>query len=148
MIKDKLENAANYYSISYSIQEGFEWLKAQDLEKIEDGKYIINEENYANVQTYTTKDNALYEAHREYIDIQYMVNGVEKIGVTDYKNCSSNIKYDKNKDIEFLNNNQEETFETIEQGEFLVLFPNDAHKPSIKIDTNKTVKKVVVKVKI
>ena len=71
---------------------------------IKDGRYEISDCLYANVQTYNTKDDAPYEAHRDYIDIQYMVIGEEQSGVTDYSNCFTKEEYNKEKDIEFLEN--------------------------------------------
>lgn len=148
MIKDNLEFAENYYGISQNIKFGFEWLKQQDLCSIPDGKYVINNNLYANVQSYKTKENAPYEAHRKYIDIQYMVNGEERIDVTEYKNCSTSIEYDKDKDIEFLETKVSPSIQILRSGEFLVFFPQDAHKPSLDTNNKNFVKKVVVKVAI
>ena len=148
MIKDKLEYANTYYGISDSLKKGFEWLKNNDLKSLSDGRYQIDNNIYANIQSYETKENAPYEAHREYADIQYMVEGAEKIGVTNYSNCTTVETYNKEKDIEFLNLNQKDSYELINEGEFLVLFPQDAHKPSINPDKKLNVKKVVVKVRL
>ena len=83
MIKDKLTNADTYYGISERLKQGFEWLKNNDLLNIPDGRYLIDGEKiFANVQSYITKDDAPYEAHRRYADIQYMIKGLEKVGVT------------------------------------------------------------------
>lgn len=149
MIKDKLEHANTYYRISENLKKGFEWLQNIDLKSLSDGKYLIDDTNvYANIQSYDTKDNAPYEAHKSYADIQLMIKGVERIGITDYSNCNVIEKYDREKDIEFLSSNKEDFYITIQEGEFLVLFPQDAHKPSIHFDKKQNVKKVVVKVKI
>lgn len=146
MIKDKLKNSKTYYNLG--LKKGFEWLKSQDLENIECKKYIIDDDLYANVQEYNTKDDAKYEAHKNYIDIQYMIKGQESIGVTDRDNCSVCVDYDKEKDIEFLDCNVEEEYVCLEEGQFVVLYPQDAHKPSINYKGKHFVKKVVVKVKI
>lgn len=148
MIKDDLRNARTYYNISENLQKGFEWIKNNDLKNMPDGRYEISDKIYANLQSYLTKDDAPYEAHRDYIDIQYMVIGEEQSGVTEYSNCSVQEKYNKEKDIEFLINNNEEEFYKIKEGEFFVFFPTDAHKPAIKVGENKNVKKVIVKVGI
>lgn len=146
MIKDDLKNADIYSGISENLKKGFEWIKSNDLVSMPDGRYEISDKMYANLQTYYTKDDAPYEAHRDYIDIQYMVIGEEQSGVTNYSNCIVIEKYNKEKDIEFLQNNSEEVLYKIKEGEFFVFFPTDAHKPAIKIGENKKVKKVIVKV--
>ena len=148
MIKDNIKRAAAYFGISDNLKHGFEWIINNDLKSLVDGRYEINENIYANVQSYMTKDDAPYEAHKDYIDIQYMINGEELSGVTDYSNCSTKEEYNKEKDIEFLNPPQNEEFFKIKDGEFFVFFPHDAHKPAIKVKDNKSVKKVIVKVRV
>ena len=145
MIKDSIKNAETYYNISENLKKGFEWIINNDLKNMPDGRYEISDNIYANLQSYLTKDNAPYEAHRDYIDIQYMVSGEELSGVTDYSNCSVKEPYNKEKDIEFLKCNITEDFYKISEGEFFVFFPHDAHKPALKIKENKNVKKVIVK---
>ena len=149
MIKDKLINAKNYYNLSDNIQKGLVWLENTNLNKIEDGKYEIDGDKvYASIQTYETKENAKYESHRKYIDIQYIVKGEEKIGVTEISNCETCIAYDKEKDLEFYNINTKEEFFELKEGNFMIFYPHDAHKPSISIEKISTVKKIVVKVAV
>lgn len=149
MIKDKLLNSSVYYNLSERIKTGLSWLENADLINIADGKYLIDGELiYASVQTYDTKDDAKYESHRRYIDIQYMIDGEEKIGVTDLSNCVTCVEYDSEKDLEFYDITCKEEYLGLESGQFLILYPHDAHKPSITKDSKKTVKKVVVKVAI
>ena len=149
MIKDKLKYAETYYGLSEGIKRGLEWLKNEDLETIADGRYdIVGKKLYANVQTYQTKEDADYEAHREYIDIQYVVKGKEFVGVCDLADCITCIEYDAEKDIEFLKYNKSDEYQTLNEGEFLILYTTDAHKPSISPNERLIVKKVVVKVAI
>lgn len=150
MIKDRLENADTYYGISNLLKKGFEWLKLNDLKNIESGKYEIEGQDlYANVQEYATKDDGKYETHRKYIDIQYMIKGRELVGVCNKKDCNACEEYNADTDLEFMDCNIEEEWQSLNEGEFLVFFPNDAHKPSINPDNTKTnVKKVIVKVGI
>ena len=149
MIKDKLTNAETYYGLSEGIKLGFEWLKSQDLENITPGKYYIEGEKiYANIQEYETKDDADYEAHRKYADIQYMIKGREFAGAVDINKCKPCTEYDGEKDIEFLKYAGEEFYQVLNEGEFLIFYPQDAHKPSINPGHKQLVKKVVVKVRL
>lgn len=149
MIKDYLQNAHIYYNLSNNLKKGLTWLKKTDLASIEDGKYSIDEDIvYASVQTYLTKDNAKYESHKKYIDIQYMIKGQEKVGISDLRNCITCIEYDSDKDLEFYNLNSEEEFVELSEGQFLIFYPTDAHKPSITKNKETLVKKVVVKVAV
>ena len=147
MIKDYLKNATIYNSISEYLKKGFDWLQNSDLEKLPDGKYEIDGDKvYASIQTYETKDDAKYESHRKYIDIQYVISGQEKIGVVNVANCTTCVEYDSQKDLEFYDINQDDEYLLLNEGQFIILYPHDAHKPSIKVNTTSIVKKVVVKV--
>lgn len=149
MIKDKLQNASIYKNLSENLKKGFEWLENADLDTISDGKYEIDGEKvYASVQTYQTKIDAKYESHRNYIDIQYMINGLEKIGVTDLSNCKTCVPYDAERDLEFYDINCNEEYLELPTGSFVVFYPHDAHKPSIAVETPQSVKKVVVKISL
>jgi len=153
MIKDKLENSKIYFGIAENIKKGFEWLLSQDLKNIKPQKYYIDGDDlYANIQEYETKTDAKYEAHRKYIDIQYVISGKELVGVIDRELCAKSsvdiTPYNKEADIEFFDYKTEDKWQELKEGEFLVLFPTDAHKPSISPDKsiNNRVKKAVVKV--
>lgn len=148
MIKGNIQSVENCYSVSEKFQKSFVWIKENDLKNIPDGRYDISEDIYANVQSYNTKDDAPYEAHKEYIDIQYMVTGEEMIAVAPYPSCTVTEEYDSEKDVEFLKNNSAEQYYKLNEGEFFIFFPHDAHKPSIKTDVSKGVKKVIVKVRV
>lgn len=149
MIKDKLERASTYYGISARLKQGFEWLKNNDMVNMPDGKHIIDGDKiFANVQSYDTKDDAPFEGHRKYIDIQYMIKGTEKVGVTDYLNCSATEEYSDEKDIEFLKSNVESDYQILQEGNFLVFFPQDAHQPALDNNKKRFVKKVIVKVAV
>lgn len=145
MIKNNLMNYKESEEFSDNIKKGIEYLINTDFNKVKDGKYVISDDIYVNLQTYVTKTDADFEAHREYSDIQYIICGSEYIGVTEYKNCKTKTPYSKENDIEFLSG--EGLYYKMEQGDFMILHPTDAHKPSIMIDKPETVRKAVVKVR-
>lgn len=61
----------------------FKFLNEEDLNALEAGRYDISDDGtYANIEEYMTKDSAHFEAHRKYVDIQYLVKGKEYIFVT------------------------------------------------------------------
>ena len=147
MIKDKLVNSDSYYGISENLKKGFEWLKNNKLDSIDDGRYLIDGENiFANVQSYLTKDEAPFEAHKKYVDIQYMIKGEEQVGIAEKQDCITIENYNEDKDVEFLECKCNKTYQILREGEFLVFFSQDAHQPSLKIHNNSLVKKVIVKV--
>ena len=145
MIKDNIKRAKIYYGLSENLRIGFEWLKNTDLASKPDGKYVISDSVYANIQTYETKNTAPYEAHKKYIDIQYMIDGQEMFGVKDYSDCKIKEQYNPETDCEFLEANSQDELSKLNTGEFVVFFPHDAHKPALKFQNQRRVKKVIVK---
>ncbi|MGN0017734.1 MAG: YhcH/YjgK/YiaL family protein [Candidatus Gastranaerophilaceae bacterium] len=151
MIKDSLKYSKNYYFLSDKIKLGLEYLEKTDLMHIENGRYeICGNEVFINIQDYNTKPLAegKWEAHRKYIDIQYIIEGSENIGVGCIDEFLSSEKYDAEKDLEFLKTEKIQQFITVKENEFLILYPNDVHMPQISCDSTKYVKKAVLKIAI
>ena len=84
MIKGNISNIENLSNLPEVIINGLNYIKNANFSSLKDGKIFIDGENmFVNIQTYMTKDDANYEAHRKYADIQYIISGSEKIGVTE-----------------------------------------------------------------
>ena len=150
MIKDSIKNA-NYYNLSEHFKLGLDYLKNTDFSNVKNGKYeILGNEVFAIVQDYTSKEEkeGKFEVHRKYIDIQFIVEGEEKIGVGKLEDFQEITEYDEKKDIVFLNKktNYSTDFIKLREKEFAIFLPTDAHMPSLAIQTPSYVKKVVVKV--
>ncbi len=123
-------------------------MKNNDLSGLELKRYDIEGDNvYATVSEYLTRNeaDARYEAHRKYIDIQYVVSGTEIISVAPISQKTGILEpYDPTKDIEFLTvSNGENLFAMPDR--FFIFFPEDAHRPGLKNQENSPVRKVVVK---
>ena len=150
MIKDNIKNYKNYLGISHYLDKGLEYLVNTDLSNLNCGKYnILGDKIFANVDEYKTKsiDKGKFEAHKKYIDIQYIVNGFEKIGYGEIQNFSSDTNYNKEKDIVFLKERiPNNDFIRIQTGEFVIFFPQDAHMPQITDEKVSAIKKIVIKV--
>lgn len=149
MIFDAIENVEIYSGLGEKFKTAFEFIKSTDLKSLEDGKIEIDGENiFAIMQKYETKDsdNAKWEAHRKYIDIQYMISGAENMGfvLADYLEVLE--KYNEEEDVELLKGLGD--FVQVNEGEFVVFFPDDAHMPGLKIKESEKIHKVVVKIKI
>ena len=147
MIKDNLKNADKYYSLSSSIEKALKFLRSTDFSKYEKGSYEIDGRNlYMNVEEYTTRVSDNIEAHRKYIDIQYMINGEENMGVTTLDNLVVTQEYSDEKDVEFYKG--EAPLTLVKENEFIIFYPTDAHLPCQVAEIPKPVKKVIVKIKI
>lgn len=103
---------------------------------------------FATHQVYETKPvrRARYEAHRNYIDLQYVWEGTELIAVASLEALKTIVPYDKEKDIEFFKYFPAASF-VMEPGVLAILFPSDAHAPCLSVKKPQVVRKTVVKMR-
>ena len=129
MIADKLEKIETYTGISKALAVGLNLLKEVDFASVPDGKYFADSEGvFYMVQSYETKEqNDTPEAHRKYIDIQYIISGEEKIGFGNLGDMTE-VKANPDGDIWFYHGPM--SYVTLNSGFFCIYFPQDAHVPS------------------
>ena len=83
MIIDALANMDFYKNLNESLYKGLRFLKETDLAALPVGRYEIDGDAvFALVQEYETHlpEECRWEAHYTYTDIQYIVEGSEKMG--------------------------------------------------------------------
>ena len=150
MILDTIDNARIYAGLHPCFPKAFEILKNQTLNKKQDGKYPVDGEKiYYTIQCYTTKpQNAEnLEAHRKYIDIQFLLSGQELLGYAPLKGLTIAEKYNPQKDIAFFDAPKDFTKVTLKPGLFCILFPSDAHLPGCHLAKPSDVRKIVIKIR-
>ena len=121
-----------------------------DIYKIEKNKKIIvNDDFYYTVQEYETKlvEQCKFESHRKYIDIQIIVNGEELMQIADISRLYIQEEYDGEKDIMFWKTPDQVMSVTLKQGDYIVLYPENAHRGAIKCGKETRVLKIVGKVR-
>jgi biofilm protein TabA len=148
MILDSLGSSGHYAALHRSFASAFSFLRMIDPASLEPGKYTIEGDDvYASVSLGPGKkqSEAVLEAHRRYIDIQYVVRGEERMGWRHLKECQGMQKpYDAKADVEFYGDHPS-VWVDVRPGNFVVFFPSDAHAPMISADQ---ILKVVVKVRV
>lgn len=148
---NRKEFAVSYFKNKDRWNKAFLFLKNTDLSKLELKRYDLDGDNlYASVNEYVTKsrEDAFFEVHRKYIDIQYIINGKEFIGVAPLAKMKEIlVPYDALKDVEFLTVTEGVEFDALPDRIF-IFFPSDAHRPNLNNVDNSLVRKVVVKVKV
>ena len=91
------------------------------------------------------KEEARLEAHKKYIDIQFILDGVDTMGWRPLSHCASMVApYDEKNDIVFFAD-KPLLWCPIHAGMFVIFFPGDAHAPLVS-DTE--IHKVIVKVAV
>lgn len=150
MIYDNIKNIERYQGLSGDIYDGLRYLTSID-DSIENGVHQITDNVKAIVSEYETKEanpNG-FEAHREYLDIQYLVSGKEIIKCIPIDDLVVVRDYDEANDYLLFSDNVNNTLDfLLGEGYFTLLYPDDAHEPQLCDGKPMPVKKVVIKIKI
>jgi YhcH/YjgK/YiaL family protein len=150
MIFDKMENISDYFDELPSLKKVAEFVDDFNKNNLADGTYEIDGKRvFAMIQSYRTKQQTaemMFEAHKKYIDLQYIVSGIEKIRWANLDKVDLvEEKYSSGGDIAFYEGDAMFDF-TLTKGTFLLLYPNDAHLPGLSADKDVNVRKIVFKV--
>ena len=151
MILDTIQNTHLYLGLNARFAKAFEILTDKTLSQKQDGKYAVDGEKiYYTIQRYTTKppSEGKLEAHRKYIDIQFLLEGTELLGYAPLKGLTTAEVYNPQKDIAFFNTPKEITKVILEPGLFCILFPDDTHLPCRQLAGPTEVRKAVIKIQI
>lgn len=127
----------------------FEFLAdSNKLKSLAPGMYPIDGKNaYASI-TYApskTFEASKWESHRKYIDLQYVISGAEKIGKAPLNSVTVTEPYNEQKDAAHYSGDG--TYYMATPQVFFLFFPDEAHRPNIKVDGYDMVKKMVIKIK-
>lgn len=146
MVTDTLANAHLYSGLGRRIARGLRFLAEADVGGLAVGRHEIEGESlFATVSDYTPKPVAQgrWEAHRRYLDLQFVASGVERFGVAPIGRLDAG-EYIPEKDITWLTGPGD--YLTLAAGQFIVLWPGDAHMPGLDAGVPGPVRKVVVKI--
>lgn len=151
MIFDQAKNLDFYKTLGVGDRyaKAIEWLKNTDLAALENGKYEIDGKDvYVNVMSYTTLpwEEAKYEAHENYTDIQYVIAGTETMTYAPVDALNPTGPYDPQKDVIKFDNANPGLKVACQAGDFMIFFPWDGHKPKAASGEPCQVKKAVVKI--
>ena len=130
MIYDTLARAENY-PLGPAFIKAVEALKKLDA-STPDGSYEVEGKKiFINVMTYTTSNlpPEKYEYHRDYLDIQVVLEGAELLRSCDLSALAGKEPYDAEKDCGFSFPPEKPFGTTLEmrKGDFALFLPMDAH---------------------
>lgn len=151
MVSNKTGLEYKYDYSSPKFRTAFEFLGRKDLRALPVGWIDLDNGVRASVQEYTTIDpvEGFYETHEKFFDIQYVVKGKEYVGVTVRDGLKVRTPYDEGGDITFYCDPERmESMVYLEDGDYIILAPEDVHKPRLAAGEKTFVKKIVVKVPV
>ncbi|TCJ14234.1 DUF386 family protein [Flaviaesturariibacter flavus] len=127
--------------------KAIEFLRSTKLSELAPGKYpIAGDSVFASVTLGPDKafEATKWEAHRKYIDLQYIISGKEKMGVAPLSEAKETMAYNETKDV--ANYEAEGAFHVADPTQFFLFFPQDVHRPNIKVEEG-DVRKIVIKIR-
>lgn len=149
MIFDTIRNKDNYSSQEL-ISKALDYLERITVDTMpKESVVLIKDVLFANPVTLNSKpeDQCIYEAHKKYIDLHYILEGIEGIATADTSSLKETIPYNSEKDIAFYTGEKDGQY-FLKPGQFMVCLPTDAHMVAIMKDSPRTIKKIVVKIKV
>jgi len=149
VIYTKINQMKRYKGIMDSLDTAIDYLLNSDLTKLQPGRNEVDgDEVFVNCFNYTTipEETAIWEGHKYYADFHVVLEGEEKIGVTDVTSLTAG-EYDEAGDF-IPYDGPVDNWMTLRPGDILVVFPEDAHMVKVQLNGASDVKKAVFKVRV
>lgn len=148
MILDHLENCSAYFSLNSRFEKAFAFLFRADIKELPPAKYEIEGADIFAIivkEPGKKKEKGGIETHQRYIDIQYVLSGVDEMGWKPKNLCIAPTgDHDPEKDARFFND-EPDTWMTVQPNAYAIFFPEDAHTAMFS-DGN--IHKVIIKVAV
>lgn len=151
MVLDYLINSQYYYKLHPNIKTVLEIMQSEDFTDVPIGKVAglgNNDDWYITVLEYDTKraEENHWETHKKYIDIQYIISGIERMDYSQDKDLTILQPYEEEKDRTFFSGEGQSII--VPSGYFTIFFPHDAHRCCCFMDSPKKVRKILGKIRI
>ena len=147
MIFGNIKNLYEYEYLKENLKICFEYAKSNNLLNYEKGSYEIDGDNiFVNIVEYETTEveNRFWEAHRNYLDLHLMLDGSEQIDVNFIENMVQKEFVEKD---DFLPLEGEKNGHVVlNKDDFLICYPNDAHRTAVKVKESEKIKKAIFKI--
>ena len=153
MVITDLDKATEQIALSEGLKKAIDFLKDKSNHKLPDDRVDVDGDKvFALVQSYDTRmelDDPNFEAHREYVDIQYVVSGKEILGWAPLDEVTMTGPY-KDENDAIMGKAPDDKWSPVrfEPGQVIVLYPTDAHAPGLAVDQPMYVKKIVMKIAV
>ncbi len=148
MIIDTLNNMPMYMTVHPGLQTAFHFLQLYMKDPKPAGRYVLDDDGmYASVETYATrlKQDQLFESHRTYMDVQFIVHGEELLGYSPVCQMCTESTYSEKDDIRWYSGDCS-TWVKLQKQYFALVYPHESHLPGIVVGESQNVTKIVVKI--
>jgi len=137
---------------SPAIKRAIEHCLKTDFSRVALGKHLIEgDDMFAIVSAYNTepKEKKNAECHKKMIDIQFVTEGEEAVGISSKSSKNHVIDpYADANDWELYSDVENEYFITLKKDDYVILFPEDVHRPGCVLNEVSPVRKIIIKIKM
>lgn len=148
---NKEEFSKQYHKNPAYWDEAFNFIKTHNLNQLVPGTYVIDSNNVIGTVSEVAPKNmndVNWEAHRNFNDLQYIIKGKAKMGITSISDPGAKVTVP-------YTGADNETFSVeggkyydAEPGTFFIFSPQEIHRPAFKVEGYDTIKKIVIKVRV
>lgn len=148
MIFDRIANLKTYAKGDEKLTAVIDFLKSHPAETLADGRHELSLGVYANVGSGSVRDAGDFEAHRKYADLQLIVEGSEIMEWAHLSDMTNGTQYNESGDFQLFSCQPVPTVPLrVYPGYFVIFYPQDGHKPSIRLDHDIS-RKVIFKIPV
>lgn len=149
MIFGNIRDLKDFGYLEPQVLKCFAYAQEHDLLSYEKGRHDIDgDELFVNIVEYptTTPENRFWEAHREYLDLHFMLRGPEQIDVNFIDNLEQKEFVPQDDFLPCFGDPNSNV--VLREGDFLLCYPKDAHRTAVQVGESTTIKKAIFKIKI
>ena len=114
-----------------------------------DGRHEVDGDDvYIMVSSYTTNpvnSDRVFESHKDYIDVQLLLEGKEMIGFADKEELTVTVPYTPDYELYAMVDEFDKVILT--KGKFAIIYPDEPHAPGLAAGEPCAVRKIVIKIK-
>jgi YhcH/YjgK/YiaL family protein len=150
MITDNISNYELYKGRNKRLDQAIDFIKNTNFENLKPGMYKVEGDDlFLNLMEYETKkvEERFWESHKKYIDLHYILEGIECIGYEQFERMKVKENYNEADDYWIMEGSLHSKV-CLQKGDFMICFPNDVHMTAIMVEQPQRVRKVVFKVRI
>ena len=135
MILAHIEDSERYFSLHPLFKQLFDYVKTHDLSQVPaeritlDGERLFINVAYASLKS---PEEQVLEVHRRYIDVHFPLSSNEVMGWSPLQGLQTESVNPFNEEDDYaVYAETAQTYLTIRPGEFVIVWPEDAHAPII-----------------
>ncbi len=148
MIVANLTNTQEYYGIHPELDKALDYLTPEFLENASTEKTLLDGENLFVTKFHLETvpvEQTFFEAHKKYLDIQVVTRGMERVEIAH----PDGLTLTEEKGDFYGYTGQADQSVLLKPGNFLVVFPGDAHRLRLPVhQSGEPFTRVVFKIKV